>query len=184
MSRELFYLRQVHDSPPVSTYQDYHSNTVFEFVENPDTSDIKQATVGGIAALAGGCYVELSALFWQDRWQVVWVGQQVFTGYAFFATRRLRQHLRYLLRYRECISNERICAFKCILSIKSYQCLLKIQAECFTKLCVLHRYDIVSFRVRRDVTTWMTLSAFTPAWLNCPCLPRKWQHEKADEGDI
>ena len=144
-------MREVRDSPLVWTGQDYHSNTVFEFVKNSDTFDIKQATVGGIAVLAGGCYSELSALFWQDRWQVVWVGQQVFTGYAFFATCRLRQSPRYMLRY--CISNERIRAFECILSIKSYQCLLKIQAECFTKLCELHRYDIVSFRVRRDVTT-------------------------------
>ncbi|TDH64775.1 uncharacterized protein CCR75_002118 [Bremia lactucae] len=42
---------------------DYYSNTVFEFVENPYTSDIKQATVGGIAVLAGGCYDELTASF-------------------------------------------------------------------------------------------------------------------------
>ncbi|KAG6609371.1 histidine-tRNA ligase [Phytophthora cinnamomi] len=33
---------------------DYYSNTVFEFVEN--TSSTEEATTGGIAVLAGGCY--------------------------------------------------------------------------------------------------------------------------------
>ncbi|KAG6973678.1 hypothetical protein JG687_00000778 [Phytophthora cactorum] len=37
---------------------DYYSNTVFEFVEKPasDASDTEDATGGGIAVLAGGCY--------------------------------------------------------------------------------------------------------------------------------
>jgi histidyl-tRNA synthetase len=42
----------------LNLWQDYYSNTVFEFVERPaaHTSEKEGSTGGGIAVLAGGCY--------------------------------------------------------------------------------------------------------------------------------